>query len=34
VNQCIILARIEGGKFVYPTGDRFVCPPGFKPAGS
>lgn len=34
VNQCIIPARIEGGKFVYPTGDRFVCPPGFKPAGS
>ena len=34
VDQCVIPARIEGGKFVYPTGDRFVCPPGFKPAGS
>lgn len=34
VNQCIIPARVEHGKFVYPFGDRFSCPPGFKPAGS
>jgi branched-chain amino acid transport system substrate-binding protein len=34
VNQCIIPARIEGGGFVYPHGDRFFCPPGFKPQGT
>jgi branched-chain amino acid transport system substrate-binding protein len=29
-NQCIYPAKIEGGKFVYPLGERYVCPPGFK----
>jgi branched-chain amino acid transport system substrate-binding protein len=29
-NQCIYPGKVEGGKFVYPLGERFVCPPGFK----
>jgi branched-chain amino acid transport system substrate-binding protein len=34
VNQCIIPSRVEGGKFVYPFGEQFSCPPGFKPYGT
>ncbi len=34
VNQCVIPSKVEQGRFVYPFGDRFFCPPGFKPFGS
>ncbi|HEV8622845.1 MAG TPA: hypothetical protein VG034_00190, partial [Acidimicrobiia bacterium] len=33
VNQCVIPVRIERGGFVPASPDRFVCAPGWKPAG-
>jgi branched-chain amino acid transport system substrate-binding protein len=33
VNQCVIPVRVERGAFVPSSQDRFVCAPGWKPAG-